>query len=192
MEQPEKFKKLITAMLMIVMTGGIDQRVQYIGLLVNHLNYYIKTEKLSKDRAAILNTRQHLIDAFGFLVSNNVERFKLDEKRYREVMNDFKNHIIVLDQSWGTPQAGFGVQILKELESLQTARQHHFHAVQGYSEYLGGSAAGLTSCTVEIENAMKIITQVCFDNNLANIDEGAFRVAAAARPQPQASEPSKR
>lgn len=191
MEQ-EKFKKLVTGMALTVMSGTIDQRVRYIGLLINHLNYFVRAEKLSKDRPAILNTRQNLVDAFVFLVNNNVERFKLDEKRYGEITGNFKSRVIVLDASYATPEAQFGTQVVRELEGLQAARQHHFRAVQGYSEYLSGSAGGLTSATVEIENAMKIIMQVCYDNGLIEISEGEWRKAITSPPAPPQPETSKR
>jgi hypothetical protein len=186
MMEPEKFKKLVTAMMLTVMSGNIDVRIRYLGDLIDHLSYYVRTEKLEKGRPEILNTRQKLMDTFNFILHQNIAKFKLNPQQLRKIQEDFKNHYIILDYTWHTPQAEYGTQVLREMEGLSLAKQHYYRAVAAHSEYLSGSTVGLTNATGEAANAMRIIMQVCYDNDLLEITENEWRKSvSSSTPAPE-------
>lgn len=183
MEQ-EKFKKLVSTMVIIIMTGGVEDRIRYLGTVIDHMIYHIRTEKLAKDQAGIMNTRQQLIGAFNYIVIQNAEKFQLSTEQVRKIQDSFRTTHITLDASLDTPQSKNVVQTLREIESLMTARMYYFRAVESYSDFLRGSADGLTNATINAQAAMSIVLDVCYDNNFVDISDGEFRKAMTAHPAP--------
>jgi len=192
MMDPDKFKKLITAMVLTVMTGTIQVRIQFLGILIDHLDYFVRSEKLNKGLAPVLITRQNLVETFNFIVALNAARHKLDEKQIRAIKDGFQQHCLVLDVSWGFKDAVFGTTALREITGLQAAKMHYFHAVRYHSQFLTGSSDGLTHSTIEAESALKIVLRIVYDNNLVDVSEGEWRKAMTVQPVPPQPEPSKR
>jgi hypothetical protein len=189
---PVKLRALISAMLTTVLSGNTDTRMQYLGILCDHLHHYIEREKVSRDRAPILNTQRNLISSFNYIAINASGRYKLNEKQKAGVLDTFKEWCI-LDASWGQPRALYGAMVVKELTGVRAAKMHYLRAVAEYSRYLAGSPDGLTGCTVEISAALQIIQEICYDNDLCDLDGGEWRKQQLAfqkpAPAPAAQQP---
>jgi len=199
MEQADRAKKLIGAMVLTVLSGNLDVRVQYTGIVITNIERWIMNEKVTKDATAIQNVRMNLINTFNSIVQYQAN-IKVragnikweDDNKVRAIREQFKESCIVLDKSYDNQRAVIGTQCIKEMESLRVARDYFYGAAQAYSEFLSGSPSGFTNATTLIDKAIQIIFGVCSDNSLIDIDENSFRVAVAAHSKPQQPEPSKR
>lgn len=198
MEQVDRAKKLIGAMVLTILVGNLDVRVQYTGIVITNLERWINNEKITKDATAIQNVRMNLINAFNSIVQANENERKIrrrrhrDDREIREIGEQFKRSCIVLDASYDNQRAVIGTQCVKELADLRLARDYFYNATENYSVWLAGNPTGFTNATMMIDKAIKIVFDVCTGNNLIDIDENSFRVAVAAHSKPTPAEPSKR
>jgi len=182
----EKFKRLIAAIGLTIITGDVGVRIQYLGIMITHLEHWIQNEKIAKDRDAILSVRRNLMNAFNYIVSVSAHSNKTKEEKIQEIRDHFiRGPAIVLDQSWGSPRAVYGAQCLAELESLRLARQVYVGAVGSYSDACRGMSSGLTDATNACDNCIKLVLDVCYDNDLLDIGEKEFMKSAARPPEPE-------
>ena len=181
----EKFKKLIAAIGLTIITGDVGVRIQYIGIMITHLEHWIQTEKIAKDHDVILSVRRNLMNAFNYIVSVSAINHSTKEDRVKEIRDYFRNHAIVLDQSWGSPRAVYGSQSLAEMEALKMARQVYIGAVNSYSDACKGMSAGLTEATVACDHCIKIILDICYDNDLLDIGAKEFEKSASRQSEPE-------
>lgn len=181
----EKFKKLIAAIGLTIITGDVGVRVQYIGIMITHLEHWLVNEKIAKDRDAILSVRRNLLSAFNHIVSVSAHNNKTKEDKIQEIRDYFlRGHAIVLDPSWGSPRAVYGSQCLAELEALRVARQVYVGAVASYSDACRGMSSGLTEATTACDHCIKIILDICYDNDLLDISEKEF-MKSSRQPEPE-------
>jgi len=180
--EPEKFKALMASMILTILAGNLEQRISYCGIVVDHLFYYVKTEKLMKDTPAILNLRNQLCAAFDVIAAGKIDPDRADNEEYRRwVSENFRSYFIVLTD---TPEMHNNVQTIQQLELLKAARESYARSSEFYGEYLSGSREGLASCLVEISSVIRIITQIAYDLDLISIEDMQWQ-KAAARPQPE-------
>jgi hypothetical protein len=176
----EKFKKMISSLGLVVLTGDLDTRLRYLGVLISHLEQWIETEKISKDRDAILNVRSNLVKAFNYLISATNKNLK--DEQENDIRSHFREFGIVLDQSWGDPRAIYGAQCLAEIESLHKARKRYTQAVGAYSEALRGKSDGVTEATIYCDQIIQIVFSICYNNNLIDISEKEFMKNISLKP----------
>jgi len=171
-------------MVLVVLTGDLNTRIQYLSVLIDHVEHWITTVKIAKDEDAILGVKRKLNAAFAYLVTMKTLDRKLTEEGETQIREQFRRYGIVLDQSWGTPRAAYGAQCVRELTGINTARKYYVNAVGEYSECLKGSSTGYANATTATAGAMNIILSICYDNDLCDISEKEFMKSATPQPEP--------
>jgi hypothetical protein len=170
----DNFQQMISKLSLVILTGNLDTRIQFLGVLISHIEQYIEREKVVKDRDAILNTKAKLLSAFNYL--SQVTKTHEKEEQVNDIRTYFKKYCIILDKSWGDPRAEYGAQVVDEIYKLKTARKLFREAIHEYSSACArGSSDSYARATILSDDIIKIIFDVCYSNKLIDTPATEFQ-----------------
>ena len=177
--------KVLSALWLDVLTGGVDIRNQYMGVLISHIQERLRADKLNPAIPGVVRFRTSLHKTVDLIVRNytigalplaNTNR----EKEIEMLETYFKRFIIKVDASVADPATVEQIEIIEAMETLEYCRNLSYAAGEQYAKALTGDHKGFAISFNAMNMIIDKLTPIVYRYSMVDITESDYANAAKA------------
>jgi hypothetical protein len=177
--------KVLSALWLDVLTGGVDVRNQYMGVLISHIQEKLRADKLNPVIPLVVRFRTSLHKTVDTIIRNyTLGKLPLaDTNREREIAmleKYFERFIIKVDAAVADPATVEQMEIIEAMETLEHCRNLSYAAGEQYAKALTGDREGFAISFNAMNMIINELTPIVYKYSMVDVTESDYSNAARA------------
>lgn len=172
--KPEEKKKFISAMLLYCLSGNIETRINYCGVLISRVEDYLVNDVVLIDPnhsylVRILTSVDKIVESALLTKQKSTASNEISDMKKLVVEKTFP-----IDESWADKTALAGIVSLGDLSDIRIARSY-FYAAANHFPASNISANSASEAIKNIDRALQKVVDICDHYDLIEFTSDEWR-----------------